>query len=106
MNALSVILDFDFYVVLGCADTQTRPWSIRVAMNVGKAFLKHAENGDFGIRRKALDFLRDINVDGNSGAFGKPGSIPASSGRKAELIEQWRMKQVREGANFRGNFLV
>ena len=57
-------------------------------MNVGEALLNRAEDGNFGIVRKAFQILRHVEVCGNVTALRESINVPTERGNEPNFIEQ------------------
>jgi len=71
-----------------------------VAMDVGQAFLQHAEENELAVARGAIHVVGDIGVNFNAAALGEALQKPSGGGGDASLVEQGRMQEIRGGADF------
>jgi hypothetical protein len=64
---------------------------------VGEAFLRDAEQSDFGFGSEALPLSFDIDVESDAATLGEAFRLDLECGGEAELIEHGRMQDVRKG---------
>src|SRR5438874_5291187 len=76
-----------------------------MAMNIGEAFLYHAEKRGFQIPRQPIKIVGHLEINSDAAASRKALYIPAESGSEASFIEQRRMKQIGNGADVRSHVL-
>jgi hypothetical protein len=73
--------------------------TVRVTMDVGQGFLKGAEESDFHIAMEPTDIGRQIEMDVNPASLGESFDEPASCGGETGLVEQGRMKEMRDSTS-------
>src|SRR5271157_199196 len=76
-----------------------------MALDIGKAFLNDAEEGDFDELWHAAEKLGKDELSFDAAAFAEAMNVFLESGDEAEFIEQGRMKEIGEGAYFAGHLL-
>lgn len=74
-------------------------------VNVGEAFLHHAENRGFRFPWQTPEIFREIQVDLDLAAQREAIHIPAQGGGEPRFVEQRWMQQVRNRAHFGGHFV-
>src|SRR5262249_39229440 len=99
--AFSPIADVDSDVIAGPDEAKAGHGTSRVAKNIGQAFLDDAEDGGFEILRKPAEVFGQVEINGNLAAFRKAFDVPAQGRTQAGFVEQRRVEQVGNGANFR-----
>src|ERR1700688_4806198 len=75
-----------------------------MTMDVGKAFLHDPKTGDFYVVGQAAEIGGDDEVDMNFAARGISIDVGVERGDQAELVEQGRMQEVGDGADFAADF--
>ena len=69
-----------------------------MTMNIGESFLQNSEQRSLGPARQPAQVLGKFQGRGDSAASPETLNIPSGCGDETRLIEQRRMKQMREGA--------
>ncbi len=70
-----------------------------MAMNVRQAFLDCAEEGNFHLLGQASEIVGDVESRVNVAALGEAIHVPANCRSKTDLVEQGRMKKMRDCAD-------
>ena len=73
-------------------------------MHVGEAFLQHTKQSGFGIGGEPDQFFVYGYAQMNAAALFETFGIPEHRGSQAAFIEERRMQEIGEGANFLANF--
>src|SRR6202035_2533002 len=94
-DAFAPVCDLDRHLLVALTKSNLRARTSRMAMNICKAFLNHAQNGGLRFARQAPKVLREIEIHFDLAADSKAFDIPAEGGRQAGFIEQRGMQQVR-----------
>ena len=76
-----------------------------MAVNVGQALLHDAENCGFHVRGEAAQVLGYFELNFDLAAFRKSLDVPVQSRAQADFVQQRRMQQVRNGADFSADLL-
>src|SRR5713101_9038149 len=71
-----------------------------MTMNIGKTFLYRAENSRFRLARKPPKILRKLQIDLDLAPLREALYVPAKCRSKSSFVQQGRMKQVRNRADF------
>jgi len=87
------------------AETDGRRVAAGMALDVGEAFLNDAEEGYFNELRQAAELFGKDKFGLNAAAFAETADIFLERGDKAEFIEQRRMQEIGESADFAGHLL-
>src|ERR1700730_6857740 len=98
-DALPVVLNFHANIPVALRDTNPGDRTVRVPMNIGKAFLHDAKNLGLQVPRQTAKVFRNIEVDCDLATLGEAFDVPSQRGTKSGFIQQWRMQQIRNGAN-------
>ena len=75
-----------------------------MAMNVSERFLHNAKNSGLAFRGQPSQVGIQIQIDADLTPFRKSFHVPANRRRKPRLVEQGRVQQMRDGAQFPGQF--
>src|SRR5260370_11219543 len=70
-DAFTLVLDFDKHDMIALAKPNLGDRTLRVAVNIGQAFLHHAKNGSLRFTRQPLELVREIEIDVNLAATNK-----------------------------------
>src|SRR5216684_5964919 len=76
-----------------------------MTLDVGETFLSDAEERGFGDLREAAKAGEKFERGFDAAAFAETVDVFLQGGDKAEVVEQRRMKEIRERANFAGHLL-
>ena len=76
-----------------------------MALDIGKAFLNDTEKGDFDELGHAIEMWGKYELGFDAAAFAEAANIFPEGGDEAEFIEQGRMEEIGEGADFPGHLL-
>jgi hypothetical protein len=69
-----------------------------MSVNVRESFLHCAEQGDFYVLLQPIKLWWQVKVDLDAAALREAIDVQANSRANPRFIEQWGMKQVRDGA--------
>ena len=86
-------------------DLNLRAFAARMAVDVGERFLHDTEECSLHVCREAAEVGREFQLNVDLAALGKTLDVPAQSRGQSQLIEQGRVKQVGDGAQFLGELL-
>ena len=104
-HADTVINDFEGHFFSVRIHADDRGGAIGVAMNIGKAFLHNAEEGDFGFGRQAQQIRGNVHGDTDSGAAFKTLRVPMKRGGQAEFVKQGRVQEIGKSPDLTGNLV-
>ncbi len=76
-----------------------------MALNIGETLLNDAEEGDFDELGQAAEMLGKDELSFDTAAVTEAMDVFLESGDQAEFIQQGRMKEIREGADFTRHML-
>src|SRR6266852_3881321 len=76
-----------------------------MTLDVGETFLSDAEECGFGDLRETAKASQKLKRGFDAAAFAETVDVFLEGGDEAEVVEQRRMKEIRERANFAGHLL-
>lgn len=103
LDALPLIPDAQRDSTGSVVHANARRGALGMAMDVRKAFLYDAEDGDFQIARQPSQIRRQFQSDGDTASLPKSIDVPAESGFQTHFLEQRRVQQVGKRPQLRGN---
>ena len=98
-DAGAVVADFGGGLASGAGDGDHGSLCASVAVDIGERFLDEAEENEFDLARETSEVVGNFDIDRKAGAFREASGIPIDGRAQATLVEQWRVEEVRGGAD-------
>jgi len=99
-NAVAVILYQKNRDIIFAAEVDYYGSRSGVTVNVGESFLENAEQSDLRVFVKAVGEVIGAEVDVQAAALSETFYVPTSGGVQSEFVEERRMEEVGDGADF------
>src|SRR5579864_18759 len=76
-----------------------------MSVDVCQALLHETKYGEFCLRCKPFEFVRNIQLDADATTLRQSIDIPAECGRQSAFVQHWWMQKIRSRAYFLGQIL-
>ncbi len=104
-HSRSVVLDLQMNIAIGSNQTNISGRTSRMAVNIGEALLHRSEDRRFHVLREPPEVFGDIQINPYFAALGESFDVPANRRGQPGFVQQGRMEEVRNRADFLVDFL-
>src|SRR2546427_7427805 len=101
-NAFTLIPDFEPHLLRIGPDAHGGDFASGMTMDVGKRFLQDAEKHELRFIAEPMQIFRDLHLHMDAAALGEALHVPTHCRCQPQFVEQRWVKQIRNGAQFRG----